>query len=48
MELWAAEAVFDSGAGQDALLWPEQILRKRNGSNFLMRAALGLLIFNEI
>lgn len=27
MELWAAEAAFDSGAGQDAHLWLERILR---------------------
>ena len=51
MELWAAETVFDSGAGQDAHLWLELIFRtapsgteKERALIFAMKAALGLLI----
>lgn len=55
MELWAAETVFDSGTGQDAYLSLEPIFRstpsgteKEMALIFAMRAALGLLILNEI
>lgn len=55
MELWAAETRFDIETGQDVHLWLEPICEtapsgtdKEAALIFAMKAALGLLILNEI